>query len=828
MKLKKNSSLVFRDLVGLFLRAKTVRLSTIISAIPGFAIIVILCIAQSLTLSNAQESQRSLGISDAVYTGVPEQRLGSPANEGSDLVDLATAAGATEARIHLLSRDLQGDGVAGDWIYEEDSWEQNVFPERISLSLGSWPRTSGEVCVSAPLGETLPIGTKASLFNGAIPFEVVCIAHDRFSTADKSIFAAPGTWRQAIQNSDEETNQRWASTASASLIYSAEEPLLVFEALQNYGEIEGQSGEYDAFASPIQFSNDLDPKPRTIEAGLPNPFILEIPRWGFPALVGIIGGLIISRFLARSQRILHTVGVPLHSVKYAGTVAAGVSGAIGSLLGSMFGVVIGLSVHYLLGLFLPRPVGPIVGIAPTIFIVFLVTLVCCSSAFLLVSPKSFDLKNNVFKSASKRSKIPDRRNYFTNNTTLFLSLAALVVLAIYIARNADSTSALLVAVSLIGVACSLCVKPIVNFISNRNTSDLGILLGFRKVQETRFATLISSIISLLLIVSIGILSTFASAVSGFNESTESLVPSGQARLQIEDSSSIDNFDQIRGEIQSKVDISGIDYVVLNAFTSTADGPLSAVASVDDLESILGTRLSSVQRSEVEAGAVLRVNETPTGKIDIQNPESGEVVANLSASQISGLDPAFRNSGGYLLENTAKRHGIAPAFPGVAYTDISQEQIQLMKGLPDKLNFSSYWLKFHVEPDDLKVPAQIVSAGALLTFVTALVTLIYSISIGRQLRPMVGGLWAIGLRRTWILKAVMAHMGLTVLAGALVGLIGSYISIYTVLALAPVGIPVVIPWQLLVMILVGLTFGLFAGYLFSAKNVSLETFNEKNK
>lgn len=808
MRTKDNKSATW-ELTRLFLRTRLVRLSGTLTAVGAFAILLILFFSQYLTISPAQYADQQIGSADAVFTAVPDRPLGFSAAGADDaLAKIVRSRGGTQSHVNLIATDLQGKNVSGKgWLFEQDSWQDEPYPSRLTLISGTWPSRPGDVCVTEDLANDLPHGTTASLFDGAIPIKVECVVLDRYATNAKTLLASPGTWEQAAERLDQAQAQRWDATASARLLFAGGETLEIYQDLMRNAGL-GASADYvDLTTAPLELRDTVTAEPRSLTPG-GNAYAFTVPRLFIPAICAIVATLLIVRFLRRSRHVLATVGVPATQLRRAMIQVPLAAVVGGTLIGIVAGLVVGALLRLVMPRFLTHPLGPVEGLPSTIGIVLAVGVASTllAGSIRRRAPQKRGVKQSKVLSTKRRSSVP---------TVVVLGTLAIIgclTAGVAAANRMNSQTSMATAVFFFGLTLIIALPFIVKGISRLKSEDSARELAHRKIHANRTAPFVAALVALTVLLSTGFVTALTSQLRTFNDTTESLVPPGQARLLVMDPDAATLLPTLKRDLEEESGVNGSPYWVLDRGTELGDGPLYTAASVQGLESLLNTTLTQQEQSLLKSGAVLRTKDTISSTLGILNASMEKVELRAPVLVRNDLDPSLSNAGGYMLQTAAEKQGVTKAsIEGVFFTGLSAEQTTAMSHFPEKLRFSEAWLSVYSAPDDFEMPTSVTVAGVSIAILGFGLMCVYAGALGKELRPHVASLWALGLGRKWLSRTLLWQLTLTIGLGALTGLVAGIVGMAAASMFTPIPFTLTIPWTIVGLVLAGIIAGTTVGY-----------------
>jgi len=808
------------------LRARTLRWATLITALASAAILALLLVAQTITLSGEQRANKLLGSAEASYGWLPESRLGvAPAQSDQELLATAHQAGATHARLERLAFVEDGVGKHYRWKLQQTDWAADPYPGNFTLVSGTLPRRPEEACASDDIAPTTPVGSTETLFGGILKIRITCELRSAYDSSPKTLYVAPGTLEAAQTPSAAKTAWRWDTSISSSLFFDTADPQAVAEALF----AAAPPDNFETFGSLVLTRSSLTAGHRSVRDGLASPLLFAIPRWLLPGLGGLLTTVIAQRTWRRARRVLWTLGVPEGASGAAIALSSVIATVVAACAGSAVGMVLGCGWRIWYQASTGLVVGPVVGILSTVLVV-----AAAAAAGAVMGVATGKLQRRIrlrrVKVRAPRAQrcnghaTRDRRtrNGFSWRTILTLCAACLLLGAGYgVAQAINSITAFFSAALLLGLAVIVCLPGVLRLATRRPLTAQPEELGRRQLRSHRGTGVTATILAFLVMGGTVFPTMTLISDATANRDAVSLYPEHQAWLSFGDWDTKDRVTSLRKEIDAYSGLQGKPFKYLSVYTNTADGPLISVPHIGDIEAIISRKLTDSQKISLEDGWVLRTQTTPPEGLLME--ESKGPGKKLKSLQIETSDPSLsHNFGGLLLDSTASALHMTPASAGFYYANLNNHQLETMRRAPQDLHFNEQWLGTYEEQDQSISPRQFWIAGGSVALLSIAVCALLGTSLSKSLRPTVGSLWALGLGRRWLMRPLGYQLGLSVGVGAAVGLVVGLAATYAVASISTVGFVWIVPWPFLGVLVLGVLVGLGLGMFVALRRLRPDT------
>lgn len=782
------------DLARFFLRAWQPRFAAILLAVAALVLAASGSIADSLQLSPSQRADAALGAADARIQLPGSASIGSDGRQLDDDLRRAIAVGGgADPSIDYVASGIRADG--GDetsYILHEIDRRATAAP-RFMLVTGDWPSEIGDALVSQAIADRWPIGSEVRFYNGALRLRIVGTFSSTFSTDTRAFIVPAGTW-SSLRTLDADTAMRLDAYAGRILRWSNPESHdAVLAAVQNV------IADNSAISQGLGSEGVVVESRASIEANTPavNMPLLLATVLG-PLAAGLIAGLLAGAFTTRVRGVMWTVGVPYRSTRGAALLANTAAAAAGAAVGALAGIGIGFAVRPLLSLIATQALGPVTSTSTAFFSVPLAAVGALAGTAVAGRPPS----GAKAKASVLRARSWDR--------TLFRIIFAVVLvsLGIFVSTGSGDLARLSLSSVLIASAIILAFVPSsLGLMGRLPARSLAARLALRQLSgERKLGIATVGSVALLQVLGCALAILVTSSVTQINDSTESAVAPGQIVLEPALESQ-EQIDLVRAEFEVAVGLSNpVLMQTVGMGSDRGDGPTRVVATIPELERVLGVTLTPDQASTVGNGGLLLMKPPETATVSF--PASGEFPgATFSAVRAEGLDPSFRNLNGFILEATALDAGLPLASPSYVYTQVAPEQVSAAKEAGTRLNLNDAWVRVYRAPDVLTAPLRVSAITALIALLAGAVILLATSAQARGMRPALAGLRAVGMDGGFLARVVGVRVGLTAVLATVFGLASSAIGVAATFVVARLNLGVVIP--VLPVTVMVLAFGVFA-------------------
>lgn len=767
------------------------------AGLAALVIVLLHALTQGLTLSAAQQTRGYFGDFEAARTSAAQYGLGSGPDREA-IRGALTRAGATDAGVRLYVIDLGRESGAdrGEMRYEEQDLAATPAGA-VRLESGRVPVSAGEACLSPALAERLDSPTSVSFFDDALSLAITCVAVDDQARDASAVYAAPGTWAAAGAGLSQDSLRRWGVEATANVYWSGGDPSKVSAALDAVVP-RADGGDLDAGIGSVETAADMAARPRGVNA-VGNVWVFLVPLFLVPLLTTAVASWGGARLMVRSADTLFALGLrrPLtRRLTVLLPVALSLAGAVSGLV---VGAVGGLVLRWLLGMVLPRPVGPWVDLPLVALAVLgmsvLGVLLGSGLALLRLSPR---VRADLAWARRRRLPWP--------STPVLLGLMALCgILAVLTAADATSTSRRVAGVGLIGLAVVLAVPLVVGLRARRGVEQTPSgLLRSRMVVSAGGAWLIMLLFGAQAVLTTGTATTVTSAVQTFNSSLVSSVPEDQARLDLLNAGDAGVAEGLVVEVRQALQAEGdFAFRYLQTSTRAADGPVAVVDTPRQAADVLG--LPTVPRemeAALGAGAAVRGGGRSVERLVLVDDTEADPalpsaeIAALPVVTVEGARGMLATGGAVVLSSTAATlpvpvdRDVAHVFPR-----LSPERRATAAELPERLHFNPDWMDLPKPPDTMPIPESVTWGAAVLSAISVVLALVHGLQAGAAGRRVLAGARAMGLRQSWVRSVLAGQIAWVVLAPTAAGVVGSALGVLAVTTLQGMPMDLHIPWPI---------------------------------
>lgn len=779
------------DLAGCFSRSRLVRRCAALLGCVAALVVLAAMLIDAVSLSGPQLIERDLGVS--------QYRLKTMGDIHPDQAAAAMASTPDNADVRLVieTYDLVVDSMPHERVRYREGRLTEQFPKRFKLLKGRWPSAPGEVVVTQALQD---VKDPLSVFGGRARWSVVGVVVDDFSRPSRQVIAAPGTF--ASLNTPAITQAY--SALGAAVVAFGDDPVRMAAALEPWQPKGLDSAEPMSAEGRAAF----EAGERGLAERQPIYFVL-------PALTALVAaaaasGILISRHLRRSMRVLATVGLPQRKVRGAAAVAVTVS----HLIAVAIGIALATGVEHLLALngapLFWQPLEP--AKIPWLWW----GVACLLPAGIGVS---------VVLGGIPWNHLAERVVRLVPVLTWCRRAAAAVLTLLLMLRSTSEVAAKDVTPVAIQAALVVaCLVPDVwrglNALPRRHPAPE---LSRRICRQRSMAHLVLIVV---LTLASGIplsAATLAATMQQLSESQNvASVPHGMALLKGDGRVPADPklAAQLEGMVNRPphrlsecIDDRGVVDVGL-----PTGGVLIVVDSEDTVREILGSSLTDEQRAAFHDGFLIA--EAPTEnpvQLNFEGEHGDKRGPRLRAATISLPKELRKGQGwsGLISRAVAQReHLPTDGEQEFLFTGLDARQERIMEAAPTALSFDRYFLNVNVPPPPVQpsVSVMISLAG------TGVLILLLMVAVGRLLvramRPSLAGLQALGIRRAWLASALthqlVGTMGLALVGGLVIALVPPIMVAYC----RPMPFPIALPWQYFAMTITTAIVGVLGSLIWS--------------
>jgi len=798
-----------QSLVRFFLRSRPVRASGIVVLASVALIMVLFIVLQSTRLSGGQQADQLVGRSDFLLSHVASVPLGTDGNSlDQELLSAIEDAGGTKPVVSYSAFELIPDKFPNvSLTLEENAWQSEPFPSRLTLEGGNWPGTVGEVAVSSSLVNYFPLGSTLEMFGGALTARVVGVVSDDFSRSSNLVLAPPGTWNHLSQLAPAEA-ARYDTSASVQLLWTGGD---VDQVIADVNRVLGDVTVDDATAlnelrAQLWSRGDLAKRSSDEPVELTLAYLIGAP------LAGLLGASIAARFVNRIRSIMLSIGVSRRRTRNVGAGAVLLAVVGGASGGVLLGSAAGFAARPLIDALSDRALGPVRGIFGDALSLVGLALLGAVVGLLLLKSSIVKLKKSTRMYAGLNRFIPTFRQ-----AAPALALA-LTFVGIAMAQSRGSTDQVLLGGIVIGFAVAILAPFALDLVTHRDPQALQALLAVRRLRsEKRSSGWVVTGIAALLLVSFSGTTLFYSAVATFNGQSESFVPPGQIQFEPNLDDEAAN-EKVIGELENLLGVAKpVMIYTADGGVDLMDGVTKVVERPDDLEVLISRSLSKEEQSLLESGGTLRTKDPQIKSVRFEGYDGA--TATLRALTVQGIDPSFRNFDGFVLVSTAKNIGVTFSHQTLLYSGVTTEQLAKAAEAPAMLGFNASWLNVYSPPEAITEPLAVRLTAATISVLAGLLIVFYTSSAARSLRPNLAGLRAIGVSRRWLAATLTIQSATLVVAAVLTAVIGSTIGIFAALGASELDIKFHLPWESIGITVAGLLIASSLGIVFATRRLS---------
>lgn len=755
------------------------RFSAVLTATTAFLIEAAVAVLFTLTMTPAQHATQMVGSYDSVAY-LAGGGVNFPVAKANQAL---RKAGASSSSVTMdivgLFESLRGTaGTEGRVVVLEGDYGSPPDASLYRLVEGRWPASPGEAVASAEISRTDTL----SDINGLIKLSVVGTIEPIYNRNYLTVITAPGTsaawpWAKLHDfNLEAVPTVRWSGlsvSTAAKLLASL-----------------GQDMSVEDVTASVFTRTAIESKPQLSPATVG---AVVLPIVLLDAAIGVAIGAVTAGRYQRLTQVAGEVGVPLPSMRVAllssQTFVMGVASLGGALLG--FGGVALL--RPLLGHLVPHPLAPI---APTSLLqvalpLLLVLMATVSTVGFIARPgRAEAIRRGLHVALQVGSRL--RR-------PAAVVLALLVPLLMTMTRR-SSTVYILLGLSV--AAAGLLAPDLIALATRRPRLDLRDELARRLLRKTRLRAA-SSVATLSLVLGLP-LSTGLWAYTGLantNAKSVAQVPPGTMSLNF-GAPSVRSA-QIQREIESAAALpSPVAIVNTQAVPFHVRGAIAATATPVDASRWLGHPLSGSEQAVLLNGGflLLRPHEEQTGQVVVVNAVTNETV-DLQFVRSTGPVEYEANFAGVALESTLKKRlGNSVLLESIAYySPVTTDQTARAEHVLAQHAIRPETLGKYKVPDQFTLPIERQLALGVFGVIAGLVSVALSRSAAREVRPYLGALAALGLRRRWLSRIVWWQS--LMCCGIAVLLMAAGVTYGLTVAYAMSKARVLLPWAAIVAVLV---------------------------
>lgn len=723
------------------LRAPWVRQLCAISAVITAGLVTTLIAMNAWTLSPTQAAERDFGR----FAASVDVDLGLPPGRSVELTRLSAHVRSPDTLLLFTDQIRLGEGPSSGarLIYQEADWGSSPFPG-IQLTQGRWPAGPGEVVIAGPDVSGGVRDQRLNVLSGAVSWRVVGQADDAFGN-DNLVLAAPGTWAQLPRSAG-----RAASGLSAT-------PVLLLSSEANVAS----ARQALPVASTVRWRRE---QARESSWLTESPFAFGVPAALLPLLglgVGVAAGARRARRFAASSQ---TVGLSRGRVRTALFCAFGAAVLVGSLVGGLVGLVGGVVARQIVGRVSDQAVGPWLsaaqlGIVP---ISMLAGLVGGISALRLGAEPPTERA-----AASSLPTTPSRADSARRWAAL-LSVCAAFLLSFWV-RNASSM--MIFGIPLLA-GWLLVLPDAVRLVGDRlNSRDPARRLAGRLIRQHGSQVATGAALSTALLTCV-VTTLLLLTATGSTARANSLGPVGAGQVGLSGPGGLleapapEVAAVVRNSLAGStatplVEIASVPDLLID--TPQGNTTVLALSTPDEVERLLGTRLTPSQRDHLQGGGALTWQ--PEAPLVTSRGDSSIPLATYTPTE------EWANlSGAVLLTRTATARGFRVMPGGLVATGVDSQRAQQLRDAVTRAGLDSSAISLYRPPRPLLPPAPMVASGVLLTALLLGITFVSTRAQTAGVRRQMERLLAIGARPRFARRTQL--VGQSVATG--LGLIGAVV------------------------------------------------------
>lgn len=344
-------------------------------------------------------------------------------------------------------------------------------------------------------------------------------------------------------------------------------------------------------------------------------------------------------------------------------------------------------------------------------------------------------------------------------------------------------------------------RPLKYFVSRINAKASYKRLALRRIsQQSSRSALALTGATLAIAPVMTFLIMFSSALAESNKSEVMIPDSNQVTYAIFEASEIDS--TIAGlAAQSAGEDASLEYFsnfstqsgIAIVASETALGSVIAVESADSLENMLQTKLTPLAVNTLNAGGVLWFEENDSKTLwTLSSAEQKAKPIRFKEASYQPVSWAWANSAkAAVLDSTVSELGLVKDYGTLVVSGMSREESLAFADLILEAGIDPSVVEYHKEGDAFsETPLQIGITGIMFLMASILIlsstrTMVSSLRV--QSRELV----SLGVPNSWLAKAFLTELALTVGVGLLLGLLLTVLT--SGLALVTFDVAISVPW-----------------------------------
>lgn len=726
------------------------------------AMALLFTVAGAFVATPQQQVQRDYGVYDSILSA--DTVL--PGHAAPDLCrEEIIPTGATTCG-QLLFYQASFQEVGEITVLEQD---HQAFPDAYVLLSGRWPSRPGEVVTTADL----PSGEPLSAAGGALRLMPVGRFKEVFDNEAMDVLAAPGTWAAVSGSIDSDAFP--ALTASLEYGWSGAPVEAVTQALSHRG-----------IESAVRSASDIGPRDVTAALGL----FGQIPLVLLPLMSGLLAAAWTSRWRRATAGQLWRIGISRSSSRRAMFAAGLIRVSTGTAGGLAVGWTVAVLSRPLLAGMITAPLAPV----ELAWQPFLITTAGLALGY-LIGMTEVPTHSSLARIPGLARAVPMARR------VLAVGLgAALIAKLVTTSGPEDVTVTIILAV----VLATVVTPDIVRALTMASWKSPATRLGAAMLRRhPRHGALMAAALVAMLSFSGASTAAMTTFVAMDNAATPDTLPAGMVALG--EAGGYDLPEGIDARFEAYTGLSHpVAVTRYDVDQEGFPGILVSLNSVADVERLLGTQLPQKTAEGLQRGALL-VRQGGLGGIRSSEDEPYEAPDEVVLDY-----PMSLSMGAIVLTHWAEQRGWRALDVGFYYPQATAEQQARTRTAAAALGIEDSFVSWSRQADQTAMST--VQAWAIVALGVGLLCLVSMLAAaqGRELRPYLSRLRAIGLPGSWTRRVVLVQLGLVV--GVAV-MLAATVTAVTVLGLVIVnGAPPVVPWQALVALGFSMVCGLGGGVL----------------
>lgn len=725
-----------RDVLDqLFRRATVLRWLGRVVASVALLSTLLLCVVSAFTLSPEQMAQRDLGpysLSFPLGEATTASGVGEQAQRAVASLRQGGATAASSLSVIGIPSPVDGANQTGI----EADWSGTALSERYELLSGRWPRTAGEVAVSA----SWPSGSFTT-FGGAVTLVPVATVRDRFDTTSSVLLLGPGTWASWPHD---DLAQRVPGLEALATIY-----------VSGVGVDQAASLLADQHVSIDRQSLMLRDAIVGASRGTAAPLALTVvvPAALLPALTALIAAAVARAWLGKRERTLWTVGISQREARRALHRATWRIALIAGAVGIALGFVLAIVVRPVLSLVATQPLSPWWPPRPELVAVAAGTVGGILAGVLARRPPGSALVQN-------------RR--WVRSVRRVAVLAACCAFGALVIDPRGTWGLLVLCLTALIVMAGLVPEWWSRLLTRLPVVTPPELLGVRALARHRGSSLAAGVLIVSVGMGVALPTVLASAIASTEAQLPAEVPVGSLEVRSPDGTPVPP--RVRSQLEEGLGLA--DPITVSYTPVLAGGNDIGMAGLaQDARTAarwLGHPLDASTIDCFNAGGILTSRDAVT--LTLSDDLSQHSVTRRACPTSVPREWAARFVGIALPSLATALHTPVTA-PALIYTNLTPDQTRATLTAARDVGIDSGYLATSREPPSVEVPVSMQVGVAGLSAVPLIITSAYANGAARSLRPRLATLRSIGLGRSWTIRVVLVQLVLMLTVGTLLAALG---------------------------------------------------------